>query len=80
MKRVRALSGPTARPPPYRAIGYIPIAPMFLRYRRVSRYTPPNFALSRPRGGVGRYRSSSCSLESIALYGGIAEIVSPLAV
>ena len=37
-----------------------PIAPMFFRYRRVSRDTPPKFALSQPRerGGKG-YRSSS---------------------
>ena len=33
-----------------------------------------------PRGGGGRgYRSSSCPLEGIALCGGVAEIVSPIA-
>ena len=55
----------------------IPIASMFFRYRRVSRYTPPpQFALSQPRGEGGKgYRSSSCPLEGIALYRGIAEIV-----
>ena len=55
------------------------IAPLFFRYRRVSHYTPPN--LSHPKGEGSRgYRSSSCPLERIALYGGIAEIVSPVAV
>ena len=39
------------------------------------------FALSQPRGGGGKgYRNSSCPLQGIALYGGIAEIVSPIAV
>ena len=42
---------------------------------------PPKFALSQPRGGCSKgYRNSSCPLEGIALYGGIAEIVSPIAV
>ena len=46
----------------------------------MSRYTP-KFVLSQPRGEGGRgYRRSSCPLEGIALYGGIAEIVSPIAV
>ena len=57
------------------------IAPMIFWYRKVSRYTPPNLPISQPRGGGGRgYRSSSCPLEGFALYGGIAEIVSPIAV
>ena len=44
------------------------------------RAIPPKFALSQPRGGGGRgYRSSSCPLEDIVLYVGIAEIVSPIA-
>ena len=45
----------------------------------MSRYTASNFkfALSQPKGEGGReYRSSSCLLEGIELYGGIAEIVS----
>ena len=68
--------GPTARRP-HRAIGY--------------RYTcrPYDFQvsqgialyLSQSRGDGGRgYRSSSCPLEGIALCGGVAEIVSPIAV
>ena len=74
-------SWPNRSTPPIYGIA-IPIAPMFYSYRRVSHYTlPPEFALWRPRGGGGRgYRSSSCPLESIALYRGITEIVSPIAV
>ena len=70
------------RPPPIALQGIaIPIAPMFFRYCRVSRYTPPNWPLLQLRGEGGRgYRSSSCPLEGIALSGGIAEIASPIAV
>ena len=73
------LSGPTARPPPIALEGIAtPAAPMFFRDRKVSRYTPPpKFALSHPRGGVAAVSQLKLPLEGIALYGGIAEIVSP---
>ena len=53
---------------------------MFFRYRRVSRYTSYKFAPVAAKGRVvaGGYRSSSCPLVGIALYGGIAEIASPI--
>ena len=54
---------------------------MFFRYRKVSRYTRPNLPHRRRGGGGGKgYRSSSCPLGGIALCGGIAEIVLPIAV
>ena len=62
------------------ACAHLTIAAMFFRYRRVSRYTL-QICLSQPRKACGKgYRSSSCPLEGIALYGGIAEIVSSIAV
>ena len=74
------LSGPTA-PPPYRVIGYrYTYRTYVLQLSQSIALYPLKFALSQPRGGGGgRYRSSSCPLEGIALYGGIAEIISPIA-
>ena len=65
--------------PPCRAIGYRYTyrTYVFEVSQGIALY-PPKFVLSLPRGEGGRgYRSSSCALEGIALYGGIAEIVSP---
>ena len=79
-----SLSGPTLRtPPPHRAIGYSYTyrTYVFRVSRGIALYPSPQFALSQPRRGGGRgYRSSSGPLQGIALYGGIAEIVSPIAV
>ena len=45
------------------------------RYRAIP---PPKMALKQPRGeGGSGYCNSSCPLEGIELYEGIAEIVSP---
>ena len=60
---------------------------MFFRYRNCQGIAlcPPKFVISQPKrrlaveGGRG-HRCSSCPLESSALYGGIAEIVSPIMV
>ena len=79
------LSGPTARPP-YRATGHRYTyrtyeIPGIASYRAIPPPPPPQLALSQLRAEGGRgYRGSSCPLEGIALYGGIAEIVSPIAV
>ena len=67
---------PLNPPPPHRAIGYSYTyrAYVFQALQGIALY-PLKFALSQPRGGDGRgYRSSSCPLEGMALYGGIAEI------
>ena len=80
------LSGPTARPPPrYRTIGYSYTyrTYVFQVPQGIALYPPPPPKLphrSREKGCRRGYRSSSCPLEGIALYGGIAEIVSPIAV
>ena len=60
----------------------IPIAPMFFRYRRASRYTAPKLALAQLKGGrrEGGIPAQATLWRVIALYGDIAEIVSPIAV
>ena len=79
----RDLSGPTARPPllRYRVSLYLshPCFSGIARHRAIG-YSPPKLAPLhlRGEGGTG-YRSSSCPLEGIALYRGIAEIVLPIA-
>ena len=51
----------------------IPIAPMSFRVSQGIALYPPKFVLLQPEGGGGRrYRSSSCPLKGITLYGGIA--------
>ena len=78
------LSGPTARPPlsRYRVSLYL-LHLCFFRYRRVSRYTPPPPQIG-PIAAEGRgwqgVSQLNRLLEGIALHGGIAEIVSPIAV
>ena len=58
---------------------YLSHLPGIAGYRAIP--PSPKCALSQPRGKGGRaYRSSSCPLEGIPLYGGIAEIVLPIAV
>ena len=68
--------------PPYRAIGYSYTYRTYVfQVSQGIALFPPKLALLQPRRGGGKgYRSSSCPLQGIALYGGIAEIVSPTAV
>ena len=76
-----ALSDPTARTP-HRAI-WVSLCLSHLCFQvsqGIALYPLQQFAISQPRGGGNKgYRSSSCPLEGIALYGRIAEIVSPIA-
>ena len=69
--------------PPYCARGYrYTYRTYVVQVSQGTRYTPPSLPhRSLGPGGGGRgCRSSSCPLEGIALSGGIAEIVSPIAV